>query len=163
MRDLCLRKPVTFLDAQKVARREDLGLGVDLKGWDDFNFYGKPRFYIDTDQPGRWDKTDAPPVPKGTVFKRYSCDAQIRGTWADEFAVELGKELTANGFQTVKAMNRIAGETNIGTDKVGYFGTYRRDGVDFKVEVYDAEGAVERTPGKETHYISGTVIKIDGR
>ncbi|MES0863904.1 hypothetical protein ABLN87_16265 [Ruegeria sp. SCPT10] len=163
MRDLCIRKPITFEDAKQVTGDLDLGLRVDIRGWDDFSTYGTNYFWIKTNQPTRFEK-GANAVPKGTVFKQYYCRGDFRGTWADEIATELAKELTANGFQTIQPLKRTTGKTRVGTDTVGYSGLYRRDGVDFKVNIFDAAGTTKRSTATqtETSYISGTRVEING-
>ena len=162
MRDLCIRKPITFEDAKQVTGDLDLGLRVDIRGWDDFSTYGKNLLRIRTDLPKRFEN-GADAVPKGTVFKRYYCRGDFRGTWADEVAIELVKELKVNGFQAVQPLKRSTGKTRVGTDTVEYSGVYRRDGVNFKVNIFDAGGITKRSTATatETNYISGTRVEIN--
>lgn len=167
LEDACLRRPVTFDNAEQLARENLIDYKEVRAGPTDGDMrvqWNVPLLKVETVPRSLTysQRAELPVSPKGTEHKQYLCEMSFRGTWADQMVGDVRSLLADNSFDVVRPLERRDGVSRAGTAAVGYFGIYRRDGVNFLVTVEHAGGDVQRSGNVETHYISGTRITLDG-
>ncbi|WP_227271869.1 hypothetical protein [Roseobacter weihaiensis] len=166
LEDACLRRPVTFDNAEELAHEKLIDYDEVRAGPTGGLRYKPyvPLLKVETVPRSLTysQRAELPVSPKGTEYKQYLCEMSFRGTWADQMVGDVRALFADNSFDVVRPLERRDGVSRAGTAAVGYSGVYRRDGINFLVLVEHAGGDVQRSRNIETHYISGTRITLDG-